>query len=334
MTNSTPFDDHLAAGETPVADGSSVLFQETRWTPAAVCVTDRRVLFVTEADGFVDVARNQVLSIRSRPTTRPANRAIGAQAALVGGVVLATLAAGALLAGASGPLVPLLALVAAAGSLTTGALVALESGLLGGAAGPLERDAGAIDDESGTTGPMGLTADHVELAVDRVDAALARLADVLEGTPIDDAVGVAAPVAAVDVHRRHERPVARFVDERPLLQWLAGAVGLVGAAGLAVLGAWIALGLTAATVAGIGLAAFGLDGKRALDDAGHGVRRERSVCLYLLGGRTVRFRIDADADIDRELSRLTVGRPALPATDGAPAQLDERPPEQGASPGR
>lgn len=327
-TASTAFDDHLAPGEAPVTDGSSVLFQETRWIPAAICVTDHRILFVTDDDGFVDVARSQVLSIRSRPTTRRANRAVGAQATLVGGVVLATLATGALLAGASGLLVPLLALVAAAGTLATGALAALEAGLIA-------RDAGRSDREPEQPGrDVGFDAGHVELVVDRVDAALARFAETLDGTRIDDATGAADRVAAVDVHRRYEQPVGRFVDERRLSQWIAGAVGTVGAAGLVVLGAWIALGLTTAGVAGFGLAAYGLDKKRALDDGGQGVRRERSVCLYLLGGRTVRFRIDADADIDRELSRLTVGRPALPATDAAVDRIEEHPPEQGASTGR
>lgn len=315
---STAFDDHLTVGESPVTVGAGALFQEIRWTPAEICVTDHRVLFVPSEGGFVDVPRGQVLSIRSRPTTRRGNWELGAQATLVAGLALATLAAGTLLVGADSGFVLLFALLAGTGLLATAALIARTAGLVGSGSGLLGTDGllarTRLTDRAGGTATrtVGLGADHVAACVERIDATLASIDELVADTPLDDAMGDADPIGAVDVHRRYERPVAQFVEAWPFAGWLA-AFGPIGTGALIAVGAWLPLGLTVAAVLGVASATVGLDHLRRAD--GQRLHRERSVCLYLHGGRTVRFRIDEDASIDRELSRLTVGRPAFPPTE-------------------
>ncbi|WP_248517757.1 hypothetical protein [Salinarchaeum laminariae] len=334
MTSSTPFDDYLAGGESSELVGSATLFQEPTWTPASICVTDRRILFVPTDGGFVDVPRGQVLSIRSRPTTRRGNWELGAQATLVAGLALALLAAGALLVGAGSGPIALFALMATTGTLATAGLTARTAGLLDVDWGPLgsdddqEREDGLLArtrlaDRStdSSTRTAGLGADHVTACVDRIDASLASIDELIADTVIDDALGDADPIGAVDVHRRYERPAAQFVEAWPLVGWLAVSIALIGVGALLALTAWIPLGLTLAVVLGVASAAVGFDHLPRADD--RRIHRERSVVLYLHGGRTVRFRIDDDASIDRELSRLTVGQRAFPPTEG-PDVADER----------
>lgn len=299
MPNSTAFDDHLTVGESTVTDGSGALFQEVRWTPAEICVTDRRVLFVPTEGGFVDVPRHQVQSIRSRPTTHRANHEIAALGMLAGGVAVAAVAT-LLLAGTASLLVPLFALLGVTGTLATTTTI-------------VARD-------------QTLDADDVASAVDRVDdglgaidAGLAGIDDAL--TSVDDrletGLGDVAVRERVDVHHAYEPRVAEAVETHPVARWAAAGLGVLGAAGLLLLGAWVALGLTAMAAVGVASAIHGLEHVRALDDAGQRIRRQRSVCLYLVDGRTVRFRIDDDADIDHELSRLTARTPdgALPSAN-------------------
>lgn len=299
MPNSTAFDDHLTVGESTVTDGSGALFQEVRWTSAEICVTDRRVLFVPAEGGFVDVPRHQVQSIRSRPTTRRANHEIAALGMLAGGIAVAAVAIWATFLAATSLLIPLFTLLGAAGTLATTAIVA--------------RD-------------LTLDADDVASAVDRVDDGLGAIDAGLAG--IDDALtsvderletglGDVAVRERVDVHHAYEPRVAEAVETHPVARWAAAGLGVLGAAGLLLLGAWVALGLTAMAAVGVASAIHGLEHVRALDAAGQRIRRQRSVCLYLVDGRTVRFRIDDDADIDRELSRLTARTPdgALPSAN-------------------
>jgi hypothetical protein len=199
---------------------------------------------------------------------------------LVGGLVVTAIAAGSLLAGAGSVLVPLLALVGGLGTLGTATI--------------LVRD---VDLDAGT----------VAAGVDSIDAALARIDDVVAALDarVDAELGDVDVRGTVDVHRKHEARIAEVVEAHPVAHWITAGLGVLGAAGLLLLGAWTALGLTGAAVAGVALSAYGLAHVRALEDAGQRIRRQRSVCLYLVDGRTVRFRIDDDADIDRELSRLT-----------------------------
>lgn len=298
MPNSTGFDDHLTVGESTVTDGSGALFQEVRWTPAEICVTDRRVLFVPTEGGFVDVPRHQVQSIRSRPTTHRANHEVAALGMLAGGVAVAAVAT-LLLAGTASLLVPLFALLGVTGTLATTAIVARDQTL---DADDVASAVGRVDDGLGA-----------------IDAGLAGIDDAL--TSVDDrletGLGDVAVRERVDVHHAYEPRVAEAVETHPVAHWAAAGLGVLGAAGLLLLGAWVALGLTAMAAVGVASAIHGLEHVRALDDAGQRIRRQRSVCLYLVDGRTVRFRIDDDADIDHELSRLTARTPdgALPSAN-------------------
>ncbi|AGN01186.1 hypothetical protein L593_06185 [Salinarchaeum sp. Harcht-Bsk1] len=297
MTSSTPFDDYLAAGESSELVGSGTLFQEPAWTPASICVTDRRILFVPTDGGFVDVPRGQVLSIRSRPRSRRTRAEIASLGLLATGVALAGLAGAAVLAGAGTLLVPVLALLGTIGTLATAALVTRGGGL----------------SESDATG-----------ALDRIDEVLQRGDEALERFDVP-------PAFSLDGEQRER--LTGFVDERPVLQWAAAGLGTIGAGGLAALGAWTALLLAAGVTIGVGAGAVGLDRHRDLQRGDRARRRERVVGLQLLDGRTVRFRIDAEATIDRELSRLTA-RPAasrLPSADVVHAE--DRSAEQSASTG-
>lgn len=283
------FESYLAVEESSVTAGSGTLFQGTQQTVAGICVTDRRILFVPEDGGFVDVPRDQIRSIQSRPTTRRTSREIAGLLLVAAGIALTVLAAGGLLLGSPSATVLVLALVGAAGILATAAIQYFDVGLDGG-------DGAAV--------------------IDAIDAALARV-DARE---------------EVDVHRRNEQRVVRTVEERPLLGWAAALIGTIGAGGLAAVGAWTALALTLAAAAGIAAAVHGGLFVRELGERGERVTHDRVVSLGLVDGRVVRFRIDAEATIDRELSRLTAERPGdrLP---GGRAPAEEGPAEQGASTG-
>jgi hypothetical protein len=299
MPDSTSFEEYLAVDESSETVGSGSLFQATAWTPSAICVTDRRILFVPADGGFVDVPRRQVLSIRSRPTRRRTGLAIAGLGLLVGGVVLAALAGRGLLAASGTVAVPALALLAAAGVVATGWLV---------------------------TRDVALTGDRVSTAVARSETGLQDLLG-----RVDDRLDRDVP-DAVAVPPHVEERLVGIVGEWPLLRWLAAGTGVLGAGGLLALGAWTALGLTGLALAGIGTVAYARTYVDALEARDRRIRRERSVCLYLLDGRTIRFRIDDDASIDRELRTLTARGPTEPVPgDATPAE--EGPAEQGASTG-
>ena len=290
MTSSIPVDEYLAGGESSVTAGTGTVFQETRWTPAAICITDRRILFVPPAGGFVDVGREHVSAIRSRPRTRRSTADVLALSGVIGGGALAWLAAFALLVVADGLAVPTLASVTIAGTLATAAVVATDARLSGA---------------------------DVRETLTRIDRFLARRASI--------------PPPSRD--RRREELLVTVVDERPVLRWGAALLGTAGAAGLVALGAWSALGLTAAVAAGAWIAWSGRNRHRELVHSGDAVRRERSVALQLLDGRTVRFRIDADASIDRELRRLTARADGASLPRSGHIAAEERRTERSASTG-
>lgn len=344
---SRAFDEHLTAGESPVTTGDGSLFRQTWWTPSSICVTDRRILFVPEEGGFLAVPRDRVQTIRSRPTTRRADREIGALLLLVGGVLATALAVAGVLAGSGGLLQPLLATAGAVGVLATAAVVASDAGLAdGGLAEDVATSVIAIGNAL-PGAPAARNADGFPDAdrlpgAERVMAS-ERLPD-RESVPGQDRVPSAdrlrsvsarskpAALEGVTAHRRVGSHVADVLDQRPTGYWLAALVGTIGAGGLVAVGAWATLGLTVAAAAGLACATYGLSRVRALGDRGERVERERSVCLYLIDGRTVRFRIDDDADLDRELSRLTAKGTA--GSDGPGRGVaDESSADRGASTG-
>lgn len=290
MTAEPPaFHEYLAADESPVTVESGALEEGGARTATAICVTDRRILFVTEGGGFVDVPRGAVRSIRSRPQRRHSDRELGALVLSVGGGGLAVVAAGALLVGLGGPAALALALVVAGGIAAAAAL-------------------GRVD--------VALERAHVAAATDRVDGAVREI-DALDG---------------VAVHRRIGERAAAAVDGRPVLSRGALLLAALGVAGLVALGAWTAIALTLGVLCGVAAAGYGAWYVRELEARGERVHRERDVSLRLADGSTVRFRIDDDATLDRELSRLTATESAraLPA-DGV--ATERRTAEPGASSG-
>lgn len=285
---STAFEHHLIPDESPVAVETGTLVEETRARPAAICLTDRRILLVAEDGGFVDVPRDQVRSIRSRATTSRSDRELLGLLLAVGGIALAAIAGGVLLVGA-GSATLAAATVAAVGTVAAGAVWRLDVSLRGR---------------------------HVAAATDRIGCRFRQV----------DALGHAVGLG------RYEDRVAAVVDEQPLVFAAAALVGVAGAAALVALGAWTALAATGGALAGFAVADGGVRSLRALEASGERIRRERAVSLRLVDGHEVRFRVDADATIDRELSQLT-GRRVVAELPGEGRGSGEVAAETGASGG-
>lgn len=284
MTGSTAFDQYLSGDESRVAVGSGTLLETADRTPASICVTDRRVLFVSEDGGFVDVPRDHVQSIHSHPSSRSTTGEIWGRTVLAIGVLVAAIAAVGLFVTVGGPVAAVPAALAVVG--------------LGGAM--------AIQ-RSGWQG----SAEDVTAVVGWIDRALGRAG-------VED---------AVTTHRRAEKRLGRIADDQPLGFAASALLTIVGLVGLLVLAGTMALALTVGILAGLVLVDYGVRYVRALDRRGERRRRERSVRLHLVDGRTVRFRIDEAETIDRELSRLTADERPAPTVDvdeASPPSVTER----------
>lgn len=89
---STEFDAFLAEDE-PIVDGvSGKLIDGEYSSEGSIGVTDRRVLFLSEGDRFVDVAHDAIHSIQSRPKTRFTHRGVGYRLLAVLGALVAVAA--------------------------------------------------------------------------------------------------------------------------------------------------------------------------------------------------------------------------------------------------
>lgn len=114
------FQEYLAPDESVVEAGTGALLENAYRTDGFVGITDRRVLFVSDEDGFVGISQDGIHSIRSRPGTAATSHGAGYRLVSVAGAVLAVLSfVGVLALGASG-LASVLALV------TVGGLVSAE----------------------------------------------------------------------------------------------------------------------------------------------------------------------------------------------------------------
>ena len=97
------FQEYLAPDESVVEAGTGALLEDAYRTEGFVGVTDRRVLFVSDDDGFVGISQGGIRSIRSRPGTTAAPGGTGYRLVTVAGALLAVLAfVGVLALGASG----------------------------------------------------------------------------------------------------------------------------------------------------------------------------------------------------------------------------------------
>lgn len=89
--------EYLAPDETVIAGEPGTLFDDSYRAVGAIAVTDRRLLFVSEEDEFVDVAHDAIYSIRSRPRREFTLRGIGPVLVAVLGAGLAVAAVGGVL---------------------------------------------------------------------------------------------------------------------------------------------------------------------------------------------------------------------------------------------
>lgn len=119
-TASDEFREYLAPDESVIESGAGALLENAYRTEGSIGVTDRRVLFVSDGDGFLGITQDGIRSIRSRPETTFATHGTGYRLVTIAGATLAVLAfVGVLGLGSSG-LAPALALV------TVGGLVGAE----------------------------------------------------------------------------------------------------------------------------------------------------------------------------------------------------------------
>lgn len=67
---------HLAPGESVVDVGDATLVENARQMDGTVGVTDRRVLFVADNEGFTDVGHDHISAVESRPRQTLTSRAV------------------------------------------------------------------------------------------------------------------------------------------------------------------------------------------------------------------------------------------------------------------
>lgn len=90
--SSNAFQEYLAPGESVVDAGPGTLLDDSSRTEGSIGVTDRRVLFVADDGGYVDVAQSCISSIRSHPRTTVTSEWIRYRLVAAAGVLLATTA--------------------------------------------------------------------------------------------------------------------------------------------------------------------------------------------------------------------------------------------------
>ncbi|WP_313693183.1 hypothetical protein [Halorarum halobium] len=121
--------------------------------------------------------------------------------------------------------------------------------------------------------------------------------------------GLDRPDWLADADRVRQRAVGRATDDRQLvvLGICCLALGaLIGPVALA--GSLAVVPLTLVTLCGLAAAEYAARRERELKDVGGTRRHEREVDIHLVGGNTVRLRVDSAERIDHALSRVLGGR--------------------------
>lgn len=285
------FREYLAPGESVVDAGTGTLLDDSRRREGSIGVTDRRVLFVAEDGGYVDVAQSCISSIRSHPRTTVSSEE--ARYRLVA-------AAGALLA---------VAAVAGAAVLTASAL---------GTALFLVGVGGFVLAEHVRRSGPAVVWTTLEWVRERLPGR-PRVAD--PGSPDlggFDRLGV--DLGGLEGLRGRMRDAGEL-DERELLTFAFGGVGLAALIGPVALAASLAvLPLALVALGGVGLADYAYRRERVLARDAGSRQREQEVSIHLADGRIVRLRVDAAGRIDRALSRR-VGEERRASADATSPQL-------------
>lgn len=256
---------YLTARESLRFVDAAVLIEE-RPRPAAVGLTDERLLAVTGDGGFVGVGLDRICSVRSDRHTSLGVRGTDARVPLAAGFLLAIVGFLGVLAGAANPLTPTLAVAAVGGALATD-YVRRESVDWSGVLAAIRR---ADGDSS--------VADRLERLGRRID---------------ERAGGETVTLAA-----------AGALALLPFLAVVALEPGLIAPA-------W-----TVVTAAGALLTVRGFRHADDLADVELVRRRERTVRATVEDGSTITVRTRPDSTLDRVLSGLVDGSPAVPERDG------------------
>lgn len=266
---SAEFEAYLAPGESVVTGSSGSLYDDPYRSDGSVAVTDRRVLFVSEDGGFVDVAHDAIDSIRSRPRSTIVYRGLGhALVALLGVLVAASAFVGALLVEPS-------ALALLFGLLTVGGVVAAERVRRHGVGSIWER-LRAASERIPTGAPRRRISDVLDRLVgpDRLDR---------EGSVVDG-------------------PTEADGDEDLLVVGLV-SLALVGSIGLiVVVESLLVVPLSLAALGSLALSEYAYRRLRDQETVGRSRRPEREVSIHLADGSVVRLWVDPDGRFDRDLS--------------------------------
>lgn len=114
MTPSSEFNEFLAEDESVVNGVTGTLIDSASRSEGAIGITDRRILFLSDGDRFVDVAHDAISSIQSRPRTRLTSDGKTNRLLLgVGGLIVVSAFVGVLGLGAGGLSLALMALTVA-----------------------------------------------------------------------------------------------------------------------------------------------------------------------------------------------------------------------------
>lgn len=86
---SEEFRDYLAPDESVVSSAHGTVVDGSFRSRGSIGITDRRVLFVTDSDRFLDVTHDAIASIRGRQRTGYTTRGVGYRLAVVTGALIA-----------------------------------------------------------------------------------------------------------------------------------------------------------------------------------------------------------------------------------------------------
>lgn len=264
--SATEFEEYLAPGESVVTGSPGSLYVDAYRQDGTIGVTDRRVLFVSDDGGFLDVAHDAINSIRSRPRSTVTYLGIGHVLVALLGVLLAAFAfAGVLLLESS-------VVGALLGVLSVGGIAAAEYVRRHGVRNELV--------------PFEATGRRFSAALDR-----SGHRDRLDGV-VEDLLGGTLAEAEPDGY-----------DE--LLVVGVASVALVASIGLVALAeSLFVVPLVLATLGGGALAEYAYRRLRARDDVGRNRRLEREVSIRLVDGSIVHLVVGQDGRLDRDLSSL------------------------------
>lgn len=264
------FRGYLSPNEVVVSADDGTLIERGIGSDGTVCLTDRRLLFVSSDGVFRDVSYEYVRSIRSRPRrTDTARRWRLGSMAVLGGAIAAVAFLGAIVLASNASGVVFAAAV-------VGASVLAES----------VRRVG-VDSESLKRRVVEL--DH--------NAAVGSLLG--GGT-------TAGRKRDRDDSRTHWR--TEYVYVTLFLVAVTAATVILAAALLVGTGQWIVFSLTIVTLGGLATAEYAVRRLRWLDRTGRDRHETREIRLEIDGSDDVAIRCHASTRIDRTLSRLATGK--------------------------